>query len=117
MAVAPIFDVGDAQFVVEEGGDRQLRALARFDHAAHRLAVGGGPALVAAEGGYVDQSHLHRDAAEFAGLTPAAVAVTPFLAIDDVAWPQGTFLRDSRPPRPGHSGYAERSRRYARTGA
>jgi hypothetical protein len=45
------------------------------------------------------------------------VAVTPFLAIDDVAWPQGTFLRDSRPPRPGHSGYAERSRRYARTGA
>jgi len=60
--------------------------LVRFDHAVHRLAAGHSPALVAAEGGYADQSHLHRDIVAFAGLTPAAVAVAPSLAVDDVAW-------------------------------
>jgi AraC-like DNA-binding protein len=60
--------------------------LVRFDEAAHRLAAGYDPALVAAESGYVDQSHLHREVAAFAGLTPAAVAVSPFLAVEDVAW-------------------------------
>jgi hypothetical protein len=39
-----------------------------------------------AESGYADQSHLHRDVMAFAGLTPAAVAAAPFLAVDDVAW-------------------------------
>ena len=58
----------------------------RFDHAAHRLAAGHSPALVAADGGNVDQSHLHRDVVAFAGLTPAPVAVAPSLAVDDVAW-------------------------------
>jgi hypothetical protein len=42
---------------------------------------------VAAESGYVDQSRLHRDVVAFAGLTPAAVAASPFLAVD-VARPQ-----------------------------
>jgi AraC-like DNA-binding protein len=60
--------------------------LIRFDHAAHRLAEGHSPARVAAESGYVDQSHLHRDVMAFAGTTPSAVAVAPFLAVDDVAW-------------------------------
>jgi AraC-like DNA-binding protein len=61
--------------------------LVRFDHAAHRLASGDSPAQVAAEGGYADQSHLHRDVTTFAGMTPTAVAAAPWLAVDDVAWP------------------------------
>jgi AraC-like DNA-binding protein len=65
---------------------KRAAQLIRFDHAAHRLAAGHSAALVAAESGYADQSHLHRDAMAFAGMTPAAVAVAPFLAVDDVAW-------------------------------
>ncbi len=60
--------------------------LVRFDHAARRLVAGHSPALVAAESGYVDQSHLHRDVMTFADMTPTAVAVAPWLAVDDVAW-------------------------------
>jgi AraC-like DNA-binding protein len=66
---------------------KRAAQLVRFDHAAHRLAAGHSPALVAAESGYVDQSRLHRDVVAFAGLTPAAVAASPFLAVD-VARPQ-----------------------------
>jgi AraC-like DNA-binding protein len=65
---------------------KRAARLVRFDHVAHRLAAGHSPALVAAESGYADQSHLHRDVVAFAGLTPAAVAVSPFLAVGDVAW-------------------------------
>ncbi|HKA82988.1 MAG TPA: helix-turn-helix domain-containing protein [Acidimicrobiales bacterium] len=65
---------------------KRAAQLVRFDHAAHRLAAGHDPALVAAEGGYADQSHLHRDVVAFAGVTPTAVAVAPWLAVDDVAW-------------------------------
>src|SRR5690348_15864478 len=61
--------------------------LVRFDHAAHLLAAGHVPAGVAAASGYVDQSHLHREVTPFTGLTPTALAVAPWLAIDDVAWP------------------------------
>ncbi|XUZ85743.1 helix-turn-helix domain-containing protein [Streptomyces sp. HD1123-B1] len=66
---------------------KRAAQLVRFDHAAHLLAAGLPPAGVAAESGYVDQSHLHRDVKAFTGLTPTAVAAAPWLAIDDVAWP------------------------------
>jgi AraC-like DNA-binding protein len=66
---------------------KRAAQLVRFDHAAHLLAAGGSPARVAAETGYTDQSHLHREVKAFAGLTPASIAVAPWLAIDDVAWP------------------------------
>ena len=61
--------------------------LVRFDHAAHLLAAGHDAASVAAQSGYVDQSHLHREVRAIAGVTPTAVATAPWLAIDDVAWP------------------------------
>jgi AraC-like DNA-binding protein len=65
---------------------KRAARLVRFDHAAHRLAAGQDGASVAAESGYFDQSHLHRDVVAFAGVTPTAVAVAPWLAVDDIAW-------------------------------
>jgi AraC-like DNA-binding protein len=70
--------------------------LVRFDHAAHRLVAGEGAARVAAEGGYADQSHLHRDVVAFTGATPVSVAGEPFLTVDDRAW----AWRRGRPPAP-----------------
>jgi AraC-like DNA-binding protein len=65
---------------------KRAAELVRFDQATHRLAAGHSPARVAAESGYVDQSHLHREVVAFAGVTPAAVPASPFLAVEDVAW-------------------------------
>src|ERR1700761_7972307 len=62
--------------------------LVRFDHAAHRLAAGHSPAEVAADSGYADQSHLHREAMALSGLTPTAGAAAPWLAVAPVAWPR-----------------------------
>lgn len=61
--------------------------LVRFDHAAHRLAAGHDPARVAAESGYADQPHLHREVRALTGATPATLAAAPWLSVDDVAWP------------------------------
>lgn len=65
---------------------KRAAQLIRFDQAAHRLAAGQSAAQVAAEGGYVDQSHLHREVAAFAGSTPSSLASAPWLSVDDVAW-------------------------------
>ena len=67
---------------------KRTAQLVRFDHAAHRLAAGHSPAEVAADSGYADQSHLHREAMALSGLTPTAVAAAPWLAVDPVAWPR-----------------------------
>ncbi|MDG4832904.1 helix-turn-helix domain-containing protein [Solwaraspora sp. WMMD1047] len=66
---------------------KRAAQLIRFDNAAHRLAAGHPAAAVAAESGYADQSHLHREVMTFTGATPTRVARAPFLAVDDVAWP------------------------------
>lgn len=66
---------------------KRAATLIRFDHAVHRLAAGADPARVAAETGYADQSHLHRDIVAFSGITPTAVAVASWLTVDDIAWP------------------------------
>jgi AraC-like DNA-binding protein len=65
---------------------KRAARLVRFDHAVHRLVAGDDVARVAADGGYADQSHLHRDVRDLTGLTPATVVGEPFLAVDDVAW-------------------------------
>ncbi|WP_033212421.1 helix-turn-helix domain-containing protein [Kitasatospora phosalacinea] len=72
---------------------KRAARLVRFDHAAHRLAAGRPPAAVAAEAGYADQSHLHREVADFARVTPSAVAREPWLSVDEVAWAAPGYLR------------------------
>ncbi|MFG3161177.1 helix-turn-helix domain-containing protein [Streptomyces sp. NPDC048232] len=77
-----------ARFTAQLGiTPKRAARLVRFDHAAHLLAAGLAPAAAATEGGYADQSHLHREVRAFTGLTPTALAAAPWLAIDDVAWP------------------------------
>lgn len=71
---------------------KRAARLVRFDHAAHRLAAGHSPAQVAAQTGYTDQSHLHRDVKTFTGVTPTAVAAAPWLAVDDIAWATPAYL-------------------------
>ncbi len=66
---------------------KQAARLVRFDIAAHRLVAGHRPALVAADCGYTDQAHLHREVVAFAGVTPGTVPNEPFLAVDATAWP------------------------------
>ncbi|ADD42372.1 transcriptional regulator, AraC family [Stackebrandtia nassauensis DSM 44728] len=66
---------------------KRAARLVRFDHAAHRLVAGHDPATVAAEVGFADQSHLHRDIVAFTAATPSAMTGEPFLTIDDKAWP------------------------------
>lgn len=76
---------------------KQAVKLVRFDHAAHRLVAGERAARVAADTGYADQSHLHRDVMAFTGATPATMAGEPFLAVDDIAWPSRPAWSDAPP--------------------
>ncbi|MFI6363932.1 helix-turn-helix domain-containing protein [Nocardia sp. NPDC050630] len=66
---------------------KRAATLIRFDRAVHGLAAGIDPARVAADSGYADQSHLHRDIVAFTGVTPTAVVGESWLAVDDIAWP------------------------------
>jgi hypothetical protein len=79
-------EVDDEELLVILAVAEPAAQLTRFDHAAHRLAAGHVAALVAAESDYADQSPRHRDVMAFAAVTPTAVAFTPWLAVDDVAW-------------------------------
>lgn len=65
---------------------KRAAQLVRFDHAAHLLAAGDRAAWAAAEAGYSDQSHLHREAVALAGMTPTALAAAPWLSVDELAW-------------------------------
>jgi AraC-like DNA-binding protein len=88
---------------------KRAAQLIRFDHAAHRLAAGHSAARVAADSGYADQSHLHHEVMAFAGMTPTAVAVTAWLAVDDIAWPAA----ETRPGRDAGQGNGRRRTRDA----
>ncbi|MFI9306966.1 helix-turn-helix domain-containing protein [Streptomyces triculaminicus] len=65
---------------------KRAAKLVRFDHAVHRLALGESAARIAADSGYVDQSHLHRDVLAFTGVTPATWAGDTGLAVDGIAY-------------------------------
>jgi len=76
-AVTLVIDLGHEPLLVEHASGQPRRG---------SLAAGHSAALVAAETGYADQSHLHRDVVAFTGATPRAVAVAPWLAVDPIAW-------------------------------
>lgn len=83
-----------ARFRAQVGSTpKQAARLVRFDHAAHRLAAGHRAGVVWADGGFVDQSHLHRETMAFTGLTPTALADAPWLAVDPVAWAKPAHTR------------------------
>jgi AraC-like DNA-binding protein len=74
---------------------KRAAKLVRFDHAVHRLAAGEGPAHVAVDSGYADQSHLHRDVLVFTGATPRTVAGEQWLAVDGIAWAATASRQDA----------------------
>ncbi|MFI5907968.1 helix-turn-helix domain-containing protein [Dactylosporangium sp. NPDC051541] len=66
---------------------KRAARLIRFDRAVHRLVTGARPARVAADTGYTDQSHLHRDVVAYTGVTPAAVPDELWLTSADIHRP------------------------------
>lgn len=74
---------------------KRAARLVRFHHAARRLALGHPPARVAADCGYVDQSHLHREVVAFSGATPTTLAGDQEFAADHAGFARnGTFVQD-----------------------
>ena len=57
---------------------KRAAKLVRFDHSVHDLVAGQDAAAVAADGGYTDQSHLHRDVVAFTGLPPQPWSASRF---------------------------------------
>jgi AraC-like DNA-binding protein len=77
---------------------KRAARLVRFHHAAHRLAAGHSAARVAADCGYTDQSHLHRDVVAFSGVTPTTLAGDHEFAADHAGFAgKGTYVQDPRP--------------------
>ncbi|MCZ8379985.1 helix-turn-helix domain-containing protein [Mycobacterium sp. CPCC 205372] len=70
--------------------------LFRFSHAAQGLAAGDNAAQVAADCGFADQSHLHREVLAFTGMTPTSLAGAPELVLEDTTRAEGTFVQDPR---------------------
>jgi AraC-like DNA-binding protein len=87
-----------ARFQAQLGvAPKRAARLVRFDSAVHRLLAGEPAATVAADGGYADQAHFHREVVAFTGATPAAAVGQPWLAVDGVAWPDRHAGAVSRP--------------------
>ncbi len=77
---------------------KRAAMLVRFDHAIHQLVRGLSPAQVAADTGYADQSHLHRDVQEFTGTPLTSAAGEPWLAVDNDAWPSSNAAETGQLP-------------------
>ncbi|WP_143591445.1 helix-turn-helix domain-containing protein [Thermoactinospora rubra] len=65
---------------------KRAAMIVRFDRALRRLGTTASVAEVAAEIGYADQSHLHREVLKFTGRTPGAIAADPLWTVDSTAW-------------------------------
>ncbi len=65
---------------------KRAAMIVRFDRALRRLGTTASVAEVAAEIGYADQSHLHREVLRFTGRTPGAIASDPLWTVDSTAW-------------------------------
>lgn len=65
---------------------KRAAVIVRFDRALRRLGTTASVAEIAAEIGYADQSHLHREVLKFTGHTPGAIASDPLWTVDNTAW-------------------------------
>ncbi|WP_131815432.1 helix-turn-helix domain-containing protein [Thermostaphylospora chromogena] len=65
---------------------KRAAMIVRFDRALRRLGTTASVAEVAAEIGYADQSHLHREVLKFTGRTPGTIAADPLWTVDSTAW-------------------------------
>ncbi|QEV21181.1 helix-turn-helix domain-containing protein [Streptomyces alboniger] len=83
---------------------KRAAMLVRFDRAARGLSAGRDPAEVAAVCGYADQSHMHRDVRDFAGITPRALRAPGALSAPGTSTAPGTSGTHDTPGTPGTPG-------------